>query len=224
MKRRVTPELLDTDSGTSQEIAESLQDLRQINRRFGGLATTQALILHVAGERGLESLSLLEAAAGASELPELIRPRLLKYGVEIEVTLLDRLASHFGDGSKNGTRAVVGDALMLPFSDSSFDVVCSNLFVHHLAPREVVQWVNESLRVGRVAVLINDLIRHPIHLALVHAGRPLYRSRLTRHDAPASVWQAYTKEEMLDLIKKTNAARVEMTQHFLFRMGVVIWK
>lgn len=224
MKRRVTRELLDTDSGTPQEIADSLQDLRQINRRFGGLATTQALIQHVARERGLKALSLLEVAAGASEVPALVRAGLLKQGVEIEVTLLDRLASHFGDRSKNGTRAVVGDALRLPFSGGSFDVVCSNLFVHHLARSEVVQLVNESLRVARVAVLINDLIRHPLHLALVHAGSPLYRSRLTRHDAPASVWQAYTKEEMLDLIKKTNAERVEMTQHFLFRMGVVIWK
>ncbi|HTZ94796.1 MAG TPA: methyltransferase domain-containing protein [Terriglobales bacterium] len=224
MKRRVTPELLDTDSGTSQEIADSLQDLRQINRRFGGVATTQALLEHVAKERGLKSLSLLEVAAGASEVPALVRPRLLKQGVQIEVTLLDRRASHFGDGSTNGTRVVAGDALALPFSDSSFDVVCSNLFVHHMAPQEVIRLVNESLRVARVAVLINDLIRHPIHLALVHAGRPLYRSRVTRHDAPASVWQAYTKKEMLDLIKKTNATRVEMTQHFLFRMGVVIWR
>jgi len=80
------------------------------------------------------------------------------------------------------------------------------------------------LRVSRVAVLINDLIRHPIHLALVHAGRPLYRSRLTRHDAPASVWQAYTMEEMLDLLKQTDASKTETSRHFLFRMGLVIWK
>lgn len=223
MKRKVIPELLDTDAGTPSEIAASLSDLRRINRWFGGLATTQALIEDVAAKRGLRSLSLLEVAAAASQVPEGVRANLQKRNIDIEVTLLDRAATHFSK-SNNGSRAVAGDALALPFADASFDIVCSCLFVHHLLPHEVVQFVNESLRVSRVAVLINDLIRHPIHLALVDAGWPLYRSRITRHDAPASVWQAYTMEEMLDLLKQTSAARSEISRHFLFRMGVVIWK
>lgn len=223
MKRMVIPELLDSDAGTPAEIATSLSDLRRINRWFGGLATTQALIENVAAKRGLRSLSVLEVAAAASEVPEVVRGNLQQQGIEIEVTLLDRAATHFTK-STHGSRAVVGDALALPFADASFDLVCSCLFVHHLLPQEVVQFVYEGLRVSRVAVLINDLIRHPIHLALVHAGRPLYRSRITRHDAPASVWQAYTMKEMLDLLKQTNAANTETSRHFLFRMGVVIWK
>ena len=87
-----------------------------------------------------------------------------------------------------------------------------------------MQFVNEALRVCRVAVLINDLVRHPLHLSLVYAGMPLYRSRLTRHDAPASVRQAYTVEEMQSLLAQTSAARVEIHRHYLFRMGVVAWK
>lgn len=223
MKRKVISELLDTDAGTPAEIATSLTDLRRINRWFGGLATTQSLIENVAAKRGLRSLSLLEVAAGASQVPEVVRVNLQKRGIEIDVTLLDRAATHLSKRS-NGSRAVVGDALALPFADNSFDLVCSCLFIHHLLPHEVVQFVNEGLRVSRVAVLINDLIRHPMHLALVHAGRPLYRSRVTRHDAPASVWRAYTIEEMLDLLKKAKAAKTEASRHFWFRMGVVIWK
>jgi len=222
MKRVAISELLDTDSGTPAEIASSLSDLRRINRWFGGLATTQALIEHVSTRLGSRSLSLLEVAAGPSQVPEVVRARLQKRQIEIKVTLLDRAASHLR--SSNGSEAVVGDALALPFANDSFDLVGSCLFVHHLAPREVVQFVNEGLRVCRVAVLINDLIRHPTHLALVQAGQLLYRSRITRHDAPASVRQAYTPDEMLDLLRQSNAARTEMSRHFLFRMGVVIWK
>ena len=33
-----------------------------------------------------------------------------------------------------------------------------------------MQFVDEALRVCRVAVLINDLVRHPLHLSLVYAG------------------------------------------------------
>ena len=121
-------------------------------------------------------------------------------------------------------RAVAGDALALPFRSATFDLVSCTLFAHHLSPQELVQFVNEALRVCRVAVLINDLVRHPLHLSLVYAGMPLYRSRLTRHDAPASVRQAYTVEEMQSLLAQTSAARVEIHRHYLFRMGVIAWK
>jgi ubiquinone/menaquinone biosynthesis C-methylase UbiE len=221
MKRKATSELLDSDAGSPSEIVASLSDLDGINRRFGGIATTQFLLEQVARELGAKSLSLLEVAAGSGTVPTMVAKALAHAGVRIEVTLLDRVASHLK--SRNG-RTVVADALALPFPDDSFDLVSCNLFVHHLSPDEVVLFVNESLRVCRAAVVINDLVRHRIHLGLVYAAMPLYGSRLTRHDAPASVRQAYTVNEMEDLLRKSKAARVEITRHFLFRMGVIAWK
>jgi len=220
MKRVVTPELLDTDSGTPAEIAASLSDLRRINSWFGGVATTEAMVTQVSTKTGSKSLSLLEVAAGSGFVPSQVRERLQPRGVQMEVMLLDRAASHL-NGNK---RAVVGDALCLPFPDDSFDLVSSNLFVHHLTPEQVKQFVGEALRVCRVAVIINDLIRHSLHMALVYAGLPLYRSRITRNDAPASVLQAYTPVEIRELLSQTRAARTEISRHYLFRMGVIAWK
>ena len=76
---------------------------------------------------------------------------------------------------------------------------------------------------ARIAVLINDLVRHPIHLALGYAGWPLYRSRLTQHDAVASIRQAYTPNEIKEILKPT-AAGIVIRRHPLFRMGVVVFK
>lgn len=228
MKRVVTPELLDTDCGTPAEVAASLGDLRRINRWFGGVATTEDLVWRVGREINSSSLSLLEVAAGTGYVPETARERLHHRGLSLQVTTLDRAPSHLNFHlsipGHNGNRAVAGDALALPFRDAGFDLLSCNLFAHHLSPRELVQFIDEGLRVCRVAVLINDLVRHPLHFALVHAGMPLYRSRLTRHDAPASVRQAYTVEEMQGLVAQTRAARVEVHRHYLFRMGVIAWK
>jgi hypothetical protein len=80
------------------------------------------------------------------------------------------------------------------------------------------------MRVCRKAVLINDLIRSPVHLLLIYAGFPLYRSRLTRHDAPASVRQAYTPREMQEMLAQTPAKHIEISRHYLYRMGVIAWK
>jgi hypothetical protein len=220
MKRVPTAELLDTDCGTPAEIAASIGDLRMINRWFGGISTMTAMIESVAAAAKQSSLSLLEVAAGSGYVSEAVSQRLQQRGLKLQVTLLDRATSHF----RNGNQVVAGDALALPFQDGSFDLVSCNLFAHHLSPHELVQFVGESLRVCSVAVLINDLVRHPVHMALVYAGLPLYRSRLTRHDAPASVRQAYTPVEIEALLAQTSAARVEIHRHYLFRMGVIAWK
>jgi ubiquinone/menaquinone biosynthesis C-methylase UbiE len=220
MKRVVTLELLDTDSGTPAEIAASLGDLRRINSWFGGIATTEEMIRRVARRVDARSLSLLEVAAGSGYVPTVACERLQHEGLDLRVTVLDRAPSHLNGGSQ----AVVGDALALPFQEASFDLVSCNLFAHHLNPEEFVKFVDEALRVCRVAVLINDLVRQPLHLSLVYAGLPLYRSRLTRHDAPASVRQAYTPEEMQSLLAQTGAGRVQIIRHYLFRMGVMVWK
>ena len=222
MQRMQIAELLDTDSGSPAEVAASLGDLRRINRWFGGVGTTQAMVERVAEKSEASTLSLLEVAGGSGYVPETVR-QIMSSKLQLEVTVLDRAASHLKNGSQP-KRAVVGDALGLPFADNSFDLVHSALFAHHLPPDELVRAVNESLRVCRVAVLINDLIRHPFHLALVYAGMPLYRSRITRHDAPASVRQAYTLSEIREVLSKTAAREIEIQRHYLFRMGVIIWK
>jgi len=220
MQRIAIAEWLDTDSGTPGEVSSSLADLRRVNRWFGGVATTEWMLRRVAQQLGKSSLSVLEAASGSGYVPQICKQRLARNGVKIEITLLDRSPSHL----RNGQSAIAGDALALPFRDDNFDVVSCSLFAHHLCPPDLVRFVNEGLRVCRDAVLINDLVRCWPHLALVYAGLPLYRSRLTRHDAPASVRQAYTVEEMRALLRKTRASRVEIRRRFFFRMAVIVWK
>lgn len=222
MKRRPTPELLDTDSGTDEEVAGSLRDLRSFNQRLGGVRTARNLIRAVALKTGKTNFSLLELAAGTGFVPMQADQELRHEGVSLDVTLLDRANTHL---PQNGTsKKTVADALNVPFQDSAFDLVSSTLFLHHLSPEDVVKFAREALRVCRVAVLVNDLVRHPLHLALAYAGVPIYRSRITRNDAPASVKQAYTVEEMTEFFRTAGAAKVEAQRHFLFRMGVVAWK
>jgi ubiquinone/menaquinone biosynthesis C-methylase UbiE len=222
MKRRPSHELLDTDSGTPEEVAASLLDLRSINLRFGGIATTRSLIERVSAATGRRDFSLLEVAAGEGFVPQRLSTELERRGIRLKITLLDRVVSHL---PKNGSASkLAADALNLPFHDSSFDLVSCSLFVHHLTPEQAVAFAKEVLRVCRVAVLVNDLIRHPLHLALVYAGTPWYRSRITRNDAPASVRQAYTVKEMRNILRDAGLSRVEIERHFLYRMGVIAWK
>ena len=221
MKRVVVPELLDTDAGTPREVATSLEDLRRLNLWFGGVHTMANLLKRVAQRRHLKELSWVDVAGGEGYVATQTQRSLARSGTAVHPVILDRAPTHLGDIHP----AVCGDATALPFRDNSFDAVGCSLFLHHLEPDEIVRFAREGLRVARHAFLIHDLRRHPMHLILSYLGLPLYRSRLTRHDAIASVRRAYTVEEIREMLKPVTAAsNLEIKQSYLFRMGVIVWK
>lgn len=221
MRRKVIRELFDDDCGTGPQIATALRDLRRVNDWFGGTRTTLKLLRRVASESGLPRLSVLEVGSGAGDVPLTAKRRLAGEGIDLGVTLLDLQWSHL---PANGTAAVSGDALQLPFREGTFDVISSSLFAHHFEPDEFLRFCCETLRVSRRAVLINDLIRSPLHLALAYAGLPLLRSHMTRHDARASVRRSYTRDEMRQMLAGLPVRRIDLTRHYLYRMGVLLWK
>jgi|SRR5208282_613628 len=221
MQRVNTPEILDSDDCPPGEVAASLRDISRINRWFGGVATTRKLIERVAASTGQRHFTLLEAAAGFGEVPKIAARQLARKGITLDVTHLDRARSHLLPGN----RSVVGDALTLPFADNAFDLVSCSLFAHHLAPGQLARFAAEALRVSRRAVLISDLVRHPVHLALVYAGFPLMRSYVSRNDGVASVRRAYVPDEIREILSDgVFNGRIEISRHYLFRMGVILWK
>lgn len=221
MRRTITPELLDSDAGTAEEIAASFGDLERVARWFGGASTLADLIGRVAERSEKTSLSVLDVGAGNGEVMRLAQERLQHHGIELGVTLLDRSPVHLSH--KDSAAALSADALALPVREKSFDLVACSTFAHHLEPNEIILFVNRALTIARKAVLINDLRRSAAHLALVYMGFPLFRSRLTRHDAPASVRRAYTPAEMRGLLQQTAATRVEIFNHYLYRLGAIAW-
>lgn len=222
MLRQNSEEILDSEECPALETQKSLRDLCRMNRWFGGVGTTRKLIYRVARATGLKRMTLLEVAAGFGEVPRAAGQQLARRGITLDITDLDRVPSHL----RPQHRALVGDALALPFRDSSFDVVSCSLFAHHLQPDELRQFANEAMRVSRYAFIINDLIRHPLHLALVYAGFPLMRSYVSRVDGVASVKRAYTPQEVRSILSDEveGAEKIEVSTHYLFRMGIVVWK
>jgi ubiquinone/menaquinone biosynthesis C-methylase UbiE len=221
MKRVVVEELLDSDAGTPDEVAGSLKDLRMFNSLFGGVHTMSSLLRRVAQRCGLKEISWVDVAGGEGYVATSTQKSLARSGIISRPVILDRAPTHLS----NNHPAVCGDALALPFRDNSFDAVGCSLFLHHLEPNEIVRFAQEGLRVARHAFLVQDLQRHPLHLGLSYIGAPLYRSRITRHDAPASVGRAYTVEELREILSRVALVEnIEIRKFFLFRMGVIVWK
>lgn len=234
MQRVDAPEILDSDACSPADVEATLRDLGRVNRWFGGVATTQKMVERSAQVCGMKHFSLLEVAAGSGEVPEVVRQKLARRGITLDVTLLDRARSHLpanNHAAANRTgrnHGVVADALALPFGDGAFDLVSCSLFAHHLDEQLLTQFMREGLRVSRRALLINDLIRHPLHLAFAFAGFPIMRSRVAWLDGLTSVRRAYVPDEIRSMLASAlfgdAGAQIEISRNYLFRMGVIVWK
>jgi len=232
MQRVDADEILDSDGCSARDAQGALAVLGRINRWFGGVATTRKMVERVGQVTGEKHFSMLEVAAGLGQVPEEVCAEVGRRGIKLDVTLLDRAPSHLPTASRdriNGTAVrhhIVADALALPFPDRAFDLVSCNLFAHHLNTQPLAHFVREGLRVSRRALLINDLIRHPLHLALAYAGFPIMRHRVAWLDGLTSVRRAYVPDEIRNVLASALSCetQVEISRNYLFRMGVIVWK
>ena len=223
--RKAAPEWLDEDRGSPAEVASALRSIGFVNRWFGGARVHRSLLEQAAA--GRQELAVLEVAAGratalASAACAMARAQRR---TRLSFTLLDRQASHLPADWPPQLAAphmLQGDALAIPLPDKSVDIVISSLFVHHLAPHQVTRFLEEAVRVARVAVMINDLERTRVHYALARLFSLVDPSRLSRHDGPVSVRQAYTARELAGFLAATGCCGT-VRQRPLFRLAATLW-
>jgi ubiquinone/menaquinone biosynthesis C-methylase UbiE len=229
MERVVESEWLDSDLGTPEEIDSALRSVSHANRRFGGVRLHARLLQRaLARVPGQARAHVLEVASGRADVLQAALLRLAgASGFTPDVTLLDRSPVHLPDphawpAELPAPHVLEGDALDLPFPDSSVDVVSCCLFLHHLEPPQIVRYLAEAQRVARIAVVINDLERSAIHYRLAQLNRIIDRSRISRHDGPVSVRRAYTRGELARMLANTGRS-FHLERAPLYRLGAVLW-
>jgi hypothetical protein len=239
--RKAGEEWLDQDRGTPSEVASALRSLNFVNRWFGGDRTHRYLLGEVS--IGRTQLSVLEAAAGratALAYASLSLAQRRPQPVTVHATLLDRQSSHFPPEwppSLPAPTLLHSDALVIPLPAKSVDIVSCCLFLHHLSPEQAAIFLREAVRVARIAVLINDLERTRFHYLLARLFSLLDPSRLSRHDGPVSVRQAYSAAELRSMLStaagrvtghgsgegKPAGHRITVRRVFLYRLAALLW-
>jgi ubiquinone/menaquinone biosynthesis C-methylase UbiE len=226
MRRITSNELLDEDQGTPEEIGASLDDLWRINRRLGGVSTSLLLLEHFFSRRGTHPVRILDVGSGDARLAGHLQADLLRRSIRAEFFALDRRLTHLESGSPSaaGLRPVVADVFALPFSERSFNVVMCNLFLHHFSGQKAQHLLRCLAEMASEAVIINDLERHALPYYFIKFASPFARSRITKNDAPASVRQAYTRDELAAMAERAGFRNFEATRIPPFRLGLTIWK
>lgn len=193
--RSVQPELLDGALLDPAELRRNLREMALLNRLPGGVAASVAAIRRLLPD-GIGEV--LDVGTGGGDLPRrLLRvlPSVRVIATDARHEVLDLARAWCPDDAR--LQLQQADVRTLPFPDASVDVVHCSLLLHHLGPRDVRAALGEMRRVARRGVVVNDLRRGPLALAVTAVTvLGLARGRYTRHDGILSARRAYTLAEL----------------------------
>jgi ubiquinone/menaquinone biosynthesis C-methylase UbiE len=202
------------------DLAATLQDVERLGAWFGGHALSLARVRRAARAVPRERpLVVVDVGGGAGGFARRVArwARRRRRPVRIVVVDLDEATAALARracGGDPAIRVVRADATALPLGPGSADVVHAALTLHHLEPEAAVAALAEMARVARGRVVVNDLARSRIALALVWlVTRLLAMHPVSRHDGPLSVRRAYAAAELVDLFRAAGLPRVSVRRY-----------
>jgi ubiquinone/menaquinone biosynthesis C-methylase UbiE len=223
-RRDLRPEWMDAPSADPEALRHSLAYIRRINTLLGyHRATLSHFARFCRGWNGGQTVTVLDVATGSGDLPRAIARWGHRHGLDVrvvgvdlhETTVREAAALTPADGFPH-VRFVRGDALRLPFADGSFDYATTGHFLHHLDNEGAVTAVREMARVARRGLVVADGLRHRRAYAWITLFT-LFSTPMVKHDARASVLQAFTKREVMALRERAGVTWAKYYRHFAHR-------
>jgi ubiquinone/menaquinone biosynthesis C-methylase UbiE len=212
------------------DVAATLADVDRLNTWFGGYALTRRQIRRLAAPVPRErTLRVIDVGGGSATFARSLVTWARRRGRAIRVVVVDRDPTVLALARRVALAypevlLIQADAAALPFRARAVDIVTSCLTLHHLEPVQAVAGLREMKAAARIGVVVNDLLRHRLSLALVWLATRLLRCHpISRHDGPLSVRRSYSRDELRTLAERAGARRLRIREyHVLGRMLAVL--
>jgi Methyltransferase domain len=118
---------------------------------------------------------------------------------------------------------VRGDGNAPPFRAASFDFVLASQLLHHFSEEKIVAQLRTWSRLARRAIIISDLVRHPIAYYGIRLVTKLFtRNVMTLTDAPLSVQRAFTMAEWRELFRRAEIGPFQLFLVFPYRVLALV--
>jgi SAM-dependent methyltransferase len=230
---------MDDPAASPAELGRSLAYIRRVNALLGyARATVGHLERFSRRWRPGETIRILDVATGSADIPRAILRWADRHRFDVRIVAIDlhhttlKLAAQDGANEFSPSPGTPGergpncrlhfvqaDALRLPFADGSFDYALTAMFLHHLDDADAVTVLREMARVARRGVVAADLLRHRRAYAWITLFT-LFAGPMVRHDARASVAQAFTKPEVLAVRRAAGLDFAAYHRHFGHRFAL----
>ena len=109
------------------------------------------------------------------------------------------------------------------FKKHSFDIVTMTLFCHHFEDEALIKILQQFRKQTRLGVVINDIHRHWFaYHSIAWITKFFFKSYLVKNDAKLSVWRAFRRKDLENIIQKAGYTNYSIRWKWAFRWEVVL--
>ena len=227
-QRNFRAELLDLDEAPFEEVKDSLGDVQRVNQYISGYSSLLFHVEHFLRQHKSDRpFTILDAATGSADQPVAVVKLARKLNIPIRITGIDinrKMLRFAREETKDYPEIdfVQCDIHNLPFNPNSFDLAMNCLSLHHFKREDAIEVIRVLSTLGKRGFIINDLHRSRVaHAFIFVLTRLLTKNRLTRYDAPVSVMNAFTPDEMRTMAREAGLQNATVHRHFPYRLALV---
>jgi SAM-dependent methyltransferase len=226
-QRAAGPELLDGPDFGPDEVADTFRFLIPVNYVFGGIRPTLSFFRRESRTWEQDhTYRILDAGCGVGDVARALVRWARRKGYRLEIEGMDRhpLIVELGRQQCQGYPEITLSCQdVLQLEGRSYDYVHASQLLHHFPDEEVVPVLRKFLALSQHKVVVNDLVRAPLH----YFGTwflTLWTSPVSRHDARMSIRRGFRVEELRGLLRAGGIDAYEVERHFLYRFLLILDK
>lgn len=223
-QRSTAPEIMDDLNCSGAVVQQTLRELDLINRWLGGNRIILEALRKVLPKPGAE-ITIADLGCGSGEMLRLIRKNFTAYnlrltGIDANPGIIAYARQHLKDDAIE----LISENIFSPsFRERRFDLVLATLFFHHFTSEQLVLIFSQLIRQTRIAVIINDLHRHPLaYYGIYWLTQIFSKSAMVKYDAPLSVLRGFTRKEILEILSESGIKRYVLQWKWAFRWQLII--
>ena len=212
----------------SDALRQNLDELETINTWLGGYRVVLSALGRLRARfPTARPLRLADLGSGGGDTLRHIARWARRQHVAVELVgidanrfMLDYAAAKARDFPEISFRQL--DIFGPEFREQPFDIITCSLFCHHFSDEALVTLLRQLRAQATLAVVINDLHRHPLaYYSIKGLTRLFGGSHLVQNDAPLSVARAFTRQDWQLLLARAGIEKYELRWQWAFRWQVM---
>ena len=195
-------EIMDTFTGTTDQMEFILKDINRVNRFLGGYQITLDAVFQMISEESKKSYTILDMGCAEGTMLRKLAMEARKRKIDLKLIGIDmnaqglELARRYSQDFPE-INFIQGDILQTDFSKMEIDLVMTTLTLHHFSNAGVLQFVDRFAQLASLGVVINDLHRSPLAYYLFKAFSFFFiRTAIAKKDGLLSIRRAFKKKEL----------------------------
>ena len=215
---------------SGEELRRNLRELEVINNWLGGHKVVLDALNKLVAKYKKQPLRIADIGCGGGDTLKSIARWARRKSIIVELVGVDANAFMVQYARQRCAAfpeisIVQYDVFSEEFAQQQYDIVVCSLFCHHFTDAQLVRMFSQLYRQAQLAVIINDLHRHWFayysikYITILASG-----SHLVQHDAPLSVWRAFSRQDLKQLVQQAGISKYTLRWMWAFRWQLLLLK